>query len=87
MRSESVQQTAIITLIPVAHDRKTPFGRPRHRWENNIKMDLQEVGWTGVEWTDLAQDRDKQRVFTCNSYLSPGIPTDLFASRFPTKIL
>jgi transcription termination factor 2 len=36
-----------------------PFGRPRRRWENNIKMDLQEVGWGGIDWTDLAQDRDR----------------------------
>jgi len=35
---------------------KRPLGRPRHRWEDNIKMDLQEVGWEGVDWTDLARD-------------------------------
>ena len=33
-------------------------GRPRHRWENNIKMDLQEVGSEGMDWIDLTQDRD-----------------------------
>jgi len=38
---------------------KTPFGRPTHRWEDNIKMDLQEVGWGGIDWTDLAQYRDR----------------------------
>ena len=32
--------------------------RPRHRWEDNIKMDLQEVGSRGMDWIDLAQDRD-----------------------------
>jgi hypothetical protein len=37
---------------------KTPLGRPRHRWEDNIKMDLQEVGLGGMDWTDLAQDRE-----------------------------
>ena len=36
---------------------KGPFGRLRRRWENNIKMDLQEVGW-GMDWIDLAQDRN-----------------------------
>jgi hypothetical protein len=35
--------------------------RPRRRWENNIKMDLQEVGWGGIDWIDMAQDRDKWR--------------------------
>ena len=37
---------------------KRPLVRPRHRWEDNIEMDLQEVGW-GRDWIDLAQDRDK----------------------------
>ena len=37
---------------------KRPLGRPRHRWEDNIKMDLQEVGRGGVDWIDLAQDRE-----------------------------
>jgi hypothetical protein len=37
---------------------KRPFRRPRHRWEDIIKMDFQEVGWGGMDWIDLAQDRD-----------------------------
>ena len=37
---------------------KRPKGRPRRRWEFNIKMDLQEVGYEGVDWIELAQDRD-----------------------------
>jgi hypothetical protein len=40
---------------------KRPLGRPRHRWEDNIKMDFQEVGWRGMDLIDLAQDRDKWR--------------------------
>jgi len=39
---------------------KRPFGRHKHIWENNIKMDLHEVGW-GVNWIDLTQDRDRWR--------------------------
>jgi hypothetical protein len=35
-----------------------PLGRPRHRWEDNIKIDLEEVGWRGMDWIELAQDRD-----------------------------
>jgi len=35
-------------------------GRPRHRWKDNIKMDLHEVGW-GMDWIDLVQDRDRWR--------------------------
>jgi len=38
---------------------KTPLGRPRHRWDDNIKMDLQEVGCGGMDWIDLIQDRDR----------------------------
>jgi hypothetical protein len=40
---------------------KRPLGRPRRRWEDNIKMDLQEVGWGRVDWMELAQDRDGWR--------------------------
>jgi hypothetical protein len=38
---------------------KRPLGRPRRRWVDNIKMDLLEIGWGGVDWIGLAQDRDK----------------------------
>jgi hypothetical protein len=38
---------------------RRPLGRPRRRWENKIKTDLQEVGWWGMEWIDMAQDRDR----------------------------
>ena len=41
---------------------KGPLGRPRRRWEDNIKMDLQEVGGGCVDWMELAQDRDRWRV-------------------------
>ena len=40
-------------------DGKRQLGRPRRRWEGNIKMDLQEVGWRGLDWIYLAQDRDR----------------------------
>jgi hypothetical protein len=42
-------------------EEKGPLGRSRRRWENNIKIDLQEVGWGGMDWIDLAQDRDRWR--------------------------
>jgi hypothetical protein len=38
-------------------DRKIPLGRPRRRWVYNIKMDLREIGWGGMDWIDLAQYR------------------------------
>jgi len=40
---------------------KRPLVRPRRRWEDNIKMDLQEVGCGGMDWIELAQDRDRWR--------------------------
>jgi hypothetical protein len=40
------------------YDGKRPHGRPRHRWENNIKMGLREIRFGGVDWIHLAQDRD-----------------------------
>ena len=42
---------------------RRPLGRPRHRWEDNIRMDLREVGCGSVDWMELAQDRDRWRVF------------------------
>jgi hypothetical protein len=43
-------------------DGKKPLGRPRHRWEDNIKMDLQEVGGGHGDWMELAQDRERWQV-------------------------
>jgi hypothetical protein len=46
-------------LLVVNPEGKIPLGRPRRRWVNNIKMDLREIGWYGMDWIDLAQDRDQ----------------------------
>jgi hypothetical protein len=40
---------------------RRPLGRPSRRWEDNIKMDLQDFGCEGMDWIELAQDRDKWR--------------------------
>jgi hypothetical protein len=40
---------------------KRPLGRPKRRREDNIKMDVRETGWGGMDWIQLAQDRDKWR--------------------------
>ena len=42
---------------------KRPLGRPRHRWEDNIKMDLREVGYDPRDWITLAEDRDQWRAY------------------------
>jgi hypothetical protein len=48
---------------------KRPLGRPRRRWEDNIRIDLGEVGWGGVEWIGLAKDRNRWRALV-NSVLN-----------------
>jgi hypothetical protein len=52
---------------------KRPLGRSRHRWEVNIKMDLQEVGWGGIYWIDLFQDRDTWWAFV-NALMNLWVP-------------
>ena len=49
------------------------FWRPRRRWEDNIKMDLQEVGYRGMEWIELAQDRDRWRALV-NAVMNLRVP-------------
>jgi hypothetical protein len=50
-----------------------PLGRPRRRWEDNIAMDLRRIRWEGVEWIELAQDRDQWRVLV-NTVMNLRIP-------------
>jgi hypothetical protein len=52
---------------------KRPLGRPRRRWEDNMKMDLREIGFGDVEWIYLAQDRDMWRAIV-NTVLNLQVP-------------
>jgi len=52
---------------------KRPFGRPRRRWEDNIKMYLQEVGCGGMDWIELAQGRDRWRALV-NAVMNIRVP-------------
>jgi hypothetical protein len=54
-------------------DGKRPLGRPRCRWVDNIKMDLREIGWDGMDWIDLAQDRDRWRALV-NTVINLRVP-------------
>jgi hypothetical protein len=52
---------------------KRPLGRPRRRWEDNIRMDLREIVWGGMDWIDLAQDRDQWRALV-NTVMNLRVP-------------
>jgi hypothetical protein len=52
---------------------KRPLGRPKRRWVDNIRMDLEEVGWGDVDWIGLAQDRNRWRAVV-NSVLNLRVP-------------
>jgi hypothetical protein len=52
---------------------KGPFGRPRRRWKDNIKLDLQEVGRGGMDWIELVQDRDKWQAIV-NEVMNLWVP-------------
>jgi len=52
---------------------KKPLERPRRRWEDNIKMDLQEVGCEGMDWIELAQNRDRWRALV-NAVMNLWVP-------------
>jgi hypothetical protein len=52
---------------------KKPLGRPRRRWEDKIKMNIQGVGWGDMDWIDLAQDRDRWQCFV-NAVMNLRVP-------------
>jgi hypothetical protein len=54
-------------------DVKRRLGRPIRRWVDNIKMDLREIGWDGLDWIDLAQDRDQWRALV-NTVINLQVP-------------
>jgi hypothetical protein len=52
---------------------KRPLGRPRRRLVDNINIDLTEIGWDGMDWIDLAQDRDQWSALV-NTVMNPRVP-------------
>jgi transcription termination factor 2 len=57
------EERSVYTVLVGRPEGKRPLGRPRSRWEDNIKMDLREIGIEGVNWIHLAQDRVQWRAF------------------------
>jgi hypothetical protein len=52
---------------------KRPLGRTKRRWEDNIKIDLREIGWGGMDWIDLTQDRDQWKALV-NTVMNLRVP-------------
>jgi hypothetical protein len=63
----------VYRLLVEKLERRRPLGRPRHRWMDNIRMDLIQVGWGDVDWIGLAQDRDRWRALV-HSVLNLRVP-------------
>jgi hypothetical protein len=55
------ERRGVLRVVVGKPEGKRPLGRPRHRWEDDIKNDLQEVGCWAMDWIELAQDRDRWR--------------------------
>jgi hypothetical protein len=68
-----VEKRGVYRVLVGKPEGKRPFVRPRHRWEYNIKMDLQDVGWGSMDWIDLAQDRGRWPALL-NAVMSLQVP-------------
>ena len=55
------EKRGVYSVLVRKSEVKRPLGRPRRRWEDNIKMEIQEVSCGGMDWFELAQDRDRWR--------------------------
>jgi hypothetical protein len=61
------------TILVGKPEANRPLGRPRRRWVDNIKLDLREIGWYGMDWVDLAQDKDQWRALV-NTVMNLRVP-------------
>ena len=70
---KSRERRGIYKVLVGKPEGKRPLGRPRRRWEDDIKMDLQEVGCGGMDWIELAQGRDRWRELV-NAAMNRRVP-------------
>jgi len=70
------ERTGVYRVLVGKPEGKRPLGRSRHRWEDNIKMDLQEVGYGGMGWIQLAEDRDRWRALV-NAIMNLQVPLNV----------
>jgi len=67
------ERRGVYRILVGKSEGKRPLGRPRHRWEDNIKLDLREKGIDGANWIQLAQDRVQWRAFV-NTVVNFRVP-------------
>ena len=67
------ERRSVYRVLVGKPERKRPLGRPRSRWEDNIKVDLQEMGCGGMDWIELAQNRDRWRTLV-NAVMNFRVP-------------
>jgi hypothetical protein len=68
-----VEKRGVYRVLVGRAEVKRPLGRPRHRWDDNIKMDLRDIGIGGANWIQLAQDRVQWRDFM-NTVVNLRVP-------------
>ena len=68
------ESSGVIRVLVGESEGNRPLGKPRRRWKDNIKMDLQEVGCGSIDWIDVAQDRDKWGGALVNAIMKPEVP-------------
>ena len=67
------EKAGVYRLLVGKPEGKSPLGRPRCKWEDNIKMDLKEVGCGSMDWIELAEDRDRWRALV-NAVMNLRVP-------------